>query len=57
MNLVVYPPKRSIVERLLSKSKVSALESRLRPLTKGLHINAWIEGGMLRLMPYSVEIK
>lgn len=57
VNLVVYPPKRSIVERLLSKSKVSALESRFRSLTKGLHINAWIEGGMLRLMPYSVEIK
>jgi hypothetical protein len=36
---------------------VSALEGRFRSLTKGLHINAWIEGGMLRLMPYSVEIK
>ncbi len=57
VNLVVYPPKRSVIDRLLSKSKVSALESRFRSLTKGLHIDAWTEGGMLRLMPYSVEIK
>ena len=57
VTLVVYPPKRSILDRLLSRAPMTSTETRLRALLKDVNAAALLEGGMLRLMPYSVTVK
>ena len=53
----MYPPKRSIVDRLLSRTPMTSAESRLRALLEDLRAAALLEGGMLRLMPYSIQVR
>lgn len=56
--LVVYPPKRTIFDRLFRASRQSLTGSgRLRDLAKALHAGAWLEGGVMRLMPYSIQVQ
>jgi protease-4 len=57
VTLVVYPPKRSILDHLLSRAPMTSAETRLRALLKDVNAAALLEGGMLRLMPYSVTVK
>jgi protease-4 len=57
ITLVVYPPKESIFERLFKRSRQSLIDERLRSLLRKLHASAWAEGGLLRLMPYSIQVQ
>jgi protease-4 len=57
VTLVTYPPKKSIVDRLFSRTPMTSAESRLRALLEDLHAAALLEGGMLRLMPYSIQVR
>ncbi len=60
-NLVVYPPRRSLLELLTESSTADATaeamaESHLRKLAPGLPTQSFIQGGILRRLPYSLTI-
>jgi len=58
--LVTYPPKRSILEILMGRTPESALETKLSPLTKiarSAHFKLLSQPGLLRLMPYTIEVR
>lgn len=59
-NLVVYPPRRSLFE-ILSESSTdvtaqAVVESRIRKISPGLPTRSFMEGGILRRLPYSLII-
>jgi protease IV len=58
--LVTYPPKRSILEILMGRTPESALETRLTPLARiarNAHLKLLSQPGLLRLMPYTIEVR
>ncbi len=55
--LVTYPPKRSIFDILFGPPAEGAVESRLRGVLKRSQLWLWSRGGMMRLMPYSIEVR
>jgi protease-4 len=60
--LVPYPPRRSLFDMLMSRpGDTSLAEAKLNSMLASLPGGRWIrpvlEGGVLTLMPYSVEIK
>lgn len=57
VNLVVYPPKQSIVERLFGKTKMSAWDGRIGELLKDVRAGVLIEGGVMRLCPYTIDVR
>jgi protease-4 len=69
VNLVLYPGKRSILDVLFRASTDSEAEARtgvmlsglgLEPVREAWHnasLRLWMRGGMLRMMPYSIEIR
>jgi protease-4 len=57
VSLVVYPPKRSVFDILFGQVAESAMESRLGGLLKGWQLRLWARGGMMRLMPYTIEVR
>jgi protease-4 len=57
VSLMVYPPKRSILDLLTRKSQDDLLESRLAKVFGSVPFHAWLHGGMLRLMPEWVVVR
>jgi protease-4 len=56
--LVTYPPKRTVWDVLFNRSDDSAqLESHLRPFIGRLPLRALMHGGVLRLMPFTIDVK
>ena len=59
-NLVLYPARKTLFELLASSSTESALESygraRFRATIPGLPGPAFVKGGMLRILPYQLNI-
>ena len=54
--LVVYPPRRSILDVLLAQDSTEAMvRSRIAavPALRDIHANVWMRGGMLRMMPFT----
>ncbi len=65
-SVVIYPARRSILEVLLSRSTEEALMARLglggaperlRSVFRDSQINVWLRGGMLQMMPYSIQVR
>jgi protease-4 len=57
VNLVAYPAKRSIFDIMFGQAVESTIESRLGGVLKGWQIRLWSRGGMMRLMPYTIEVR
>ena len=57
VTLVLYPARRSILDRLLSKSSENLLDARVRALWNKAHAALWTQGGLLRVMPYSLGVE
>ena len=57
VSLVPYPAKRSIFDIMFGQAVESAMESRLAGVLKGWQIRLWARGGMMRLMPYTIEVR
>ena len=57
VNLVTYPAKRSIFEIMFGQAVESTMDSRLGGVLKGWQIRLWAKGGMMRLMPYTIEVR
>lgn len=56
--LVVYPPKRSLLEVLMSRGEENAaIETKLESLLGGLPIHSLAQGGFLKLMPYTIRVQ
>lgn len=59
-NLVMFPPRRSLLEALTSSSpeslQDSAAESKIRQLLPALPSRVLLKGGMLRILPYQLNI-
>ena len=57
---VTYPPKRSILDIAMSRTPESVFESRATPLAKfarSAHLKLLSHPGLLRLMPYAIEVR
>jgi protease-4 len=56
--LVTYPPKRTVWDVLFNKTDEAAqMESTLRPFIGRLPLRALAHGGILRLMPFAIDVK
>lgn len=60
-NLVLYPPRRTLLE-VLTESSPEALESaaaeeKLRSVLPGLPSTALLRGGMMRILPYRLNVR
>ena len=56
VTLVPYPPRRTLLEELFERQETPEVETRLRALTGGFPIEAWLHGGMMELMPYTITV-
>jgi len=57
VTIVMYPARRSILDVLFGRTPESAVESRLRRLVKDWPPEVWANGGLLRIMPYTVSAR
>lgn len=58
VSLVIYPPRRTILDVFLKHSQDDTIvETKLRPVFGRIPFHAWMQGGMLRIMPYSITVK
>ena len=57
VTIVMYPARRSILDVLFGRSTEGVFESRLRSLLKDWPVEMWAKGGLLRVMPYSVNVQ
>ena len=57
VRLVMYPPRRSLLEMVMRRPQDDMLESKLAQAFGRLPFQAWMKGGFLRMMPYWVEVK
>src|SRR6266567_32790 len=60
VTILTYPPKRSVFDVAFGRTPESLFETRVAPLDKILkqpQIRSLLRGGMLRVMPYTVEIR
>jgi protease-4 len=59
-NLVMYPPRKSLLEVLTNSSSDSSVDAaataKLRKLTPGLPNPAILKGGLMELMPFTITI-
>ena len=57
LSLVVYPPKRSLLDRLMTRSLESQSPPWLRSFLARWPVTVLRGGAFLRLMPYSIEVR
>jgi protease-4 len=57
ITLVMYPPKRSIIDVALGRTPESLFESKLGKILRMPHLGSLIRGGMMSVMPYRIEVR
>jgi protease-4 len=65
VNLVLYPPKRTLVDMLLRPNPDAEVDSLLsgvglEPLRNAWHdagLRVWMRGGMLQMLPFSIQFR
>jgi protease-4 len=57
VSLVLYPPRRSLLDIVMRRPQDDLLESKLAQAFGRMPFHAWMKGGFLRLMPYWVEVR
>ena len=56
VKIVVFPPKKSLIDQLLSRSQEKSIEAQFQKIT-GIKIpKAWFETGIKRMMPYVIDV-
>ena len=55
--LLTYPPKRTIFDLLFGQPAEEALESRLGGVLQRWQVRLWARGGLMRLMPYTIDVR
>jgi protease-4 len=60
-NLVMYPPRRSLLELISNTTpetlEEAAAESKLRAMAPNLPSRVFLQGGLLRVLPYSFSVR
>jgi protease-4 len=57
VKIVVFPPKRSLFEQLMSRPQETSMEAQFQKIT-GIKIpRAWFETGIKRMMPYTIDVR
>jgi protease-4 len=57
VSLVMYPPRRSLLDIVMRRPQDDVLESKLAQAFGRMPFHAWMKGGFLRMMPYWVEVR
>jgi protease IV len=58
VELVPYPPKRSIFDQYLkSNTAEEQVEAQIRRLLGGFDYRAWMAGGTMKIMPYTIDLR
>jgi protease-4 len=57
VSLVMYPPRRSLLDIVMRRPREDMLESKLAQAFGRMPFHAWMKGGFLRMMPYWVKVK
>ncbi len=57
LTLVMFPGKRSILDLAFGHARDSEFDGVLRGVVKKWQVTLWRQGGLMRLMPYSIEIR
>jgi protease-4 len=58
VTLMVYPPRENLLNMLLKRSQgADILDARLQQIFGRMPFHAWMKGGMLRMMPVSIEVR
>jgi protease-4 len=57
VSLVMYPPRRSLLDIVMRRPQDDILESKLAQAFGRMPYHAWMKGGFLRMMPFSVDVK
>jgi protease IV len=56
IELVPYPPKRTIFDQYLKSNADQSVEARVRQVL-GFDYRAWLTGGIMKMMPYTIDIR
>lgn len=57
VRLVAYPPRKSVVEQLFSHGSDAAFSDEIRKFVRGFDWALWSRGGLMRVLPYRIEIR
>ncbi len=57
VSLVMYPPRRSVLDLIMRRSQDDMLESKLAQVFGRMPFHAWMNGGFLKIMPYWLEVR
>ncbi|MEJ7608277.1 MAG: signal peptide peptidase SppA, partial [Bryobacteraceae bacterium] len=57
LRLEAYPPKRNWFEQYLKSTSDDAVDARIRSLLGDLDYKLWMKGGIMRVMPYTLDIR
>ncbi len=58
VTLMVYPPRQSLFNMLLKRSQsVDMLDLKLQQVFGRTPFHAWMKGGMLRMMPVTIDVR
>ena len=57
VSVVVFPPRRSLLDWLTRRSQEDPFEASLSRVFGRVPFHAWMKGGMLRMMPYFVSVR
>ncbi|MBI2679652.1 MAG: signal peptide peptidase SppA [Candidatus Solibacter usitatus] len=56
VTLVTYPPRRSIFDVLFGRQAEGLAESQMAKFLKSWQARLWMRGGLMRIMPFSLDI-
>jgi protease-4 len=57
VTLVPYPPKRTLWEQYLRSTSEQSVEATIRGVLGGFDYRLWEQGGVMRIMPYTIDIQ
>ena len=57
VSIAIYPGRRSFLDIFMRKSQEDMLEAKLAQVFGRIPFHAWMRGGYLRIMPYSVDVR
>jgi len=57
VSLVMYPSRRSLLDLLMRHSGEDVLEAKIHSVLGRVPYRAWMRGGMLRIVPYWLEVR
>src|SRR5579862_3908273 len=57
VTLVAYPPRKSIFDVLFGRPSEGLAESQISKFLKSWQARLWMRGGLMRIMPFSLDIR